>query len=241
MKQSENMPQNGNVKKRKLRPVVVIPLGCLAMFLLPVLGFQLWFWYEHIGYPKVVWHSAAGEAVDLGLSVRWADRNVGASSPEHAGCYFAWGETRPKSVYKLAGVKNFSIDTICGNPKCDAASAHWGEGWRMPTKREVEELVTQCVWTEVRDSERSGYLVTGPNGNSIFLPAAGTRWGKTLHDKGLEGHYWTGTLEIETMGHCLDFKHASDERDGEYAFEEAHYKVGLDRRDGGLSIRPVTE
>ncbi len=150
--------------------------------------------------------------VDLGLSVKWAACNVGATSPYEAGGYYAWGETTTKTVY------NSSTNTYCscsdGADYClnaahftkynstdsltvleaadDAATVNWGEGFRMPTKAEVEELKENCTWTW--DSTHKGYLVTASNGNSIFLPAAGFYEGQTLTNQGTYGCYWFSTI-----------------------------------------------
>ncbi len=121
--------------------------------------------------------------VDLGLSVKWAACNVGASSPSEYGDYFAWGETAPKSEYTEENYKARvnGIDDISGNPQYDAARANWGDSWRMPTEREMQELIEECTWTWTTQDGRTGYKVTSKiNGNSIFLPAAGARSGSSL-------------------------------------------------------------
>ena len=122
--------------------------------------------------------------VDLGLSVKWATFNVGATSPEEYGDYFAWGETEPKETYSWATYKwcdgtdaNITkYNTIDGKtilePTDDAAQVHRGDKWRMPTKAECQELIDSCTWEWTTSNNISGYRVTGPNGNSIFLPAA---------------------------------------------------------------------
>ena len=129
------------------------------------------------------------EFVDLGLSVKWATCNVGASSPEEFGDYFAWGETVPKTTYCWSTYK-----WCKGNH--DAAYENWGSHWRMPTKAEMEELRSNCTWTWVPDYEGSGVsgrIIIGPNGNKIFLPAAGGRWGSNLYAEGAGGFYWSGS------------------------------------------------
>ena len=131
------------------------------------------------------------EWVDLGLSVLWATCNVGASSPSDYGGYYAWGETKTKSNYTEDNSRTYevSMDDISGNPSYDAATANWGDGWRMPTNEELEELMYKC------DCQGTpiGYKVTGPNGNSIFLPAAGWRNGTSLDYAGMYGYYWSSS------------------------------------------------
>ena len=113
------------------------------------------------------------EYVDLGLSVMWATCNIGASKPEDYGNKYAWGETKTKSSY----TKNNSITydkymkNITGNAQYDAATANWGGKWRMPTREDFKELINKCTWNYTTQNGKQGYKVTGPNGNSIFLPS----------------------------------------------------------------------
>ena len=136
------------------------------------------------------------EAVDLGLSVKWATCNLGASRPEQIGDLFSWGETVTKTEfvqenYKFTDGKNGTIDignNISGT-EYDAARTIWNGAWRMPTFAEALELCEQCTWTQERRNGVIGYKVIGPNGNSIFLPA-----NEEKPDGSIEGVYWTGTL-----------------------------------------------
>lgn len=142
--------------------------------------------------------------VDLGLSVEWADRNVGASAPDSIGIYVAWGEKAEKEDYSLTTYRYYSptnggiyFDYNPGDilrPENDAAAALWGEEWRMPTKEEIEELLENCTWTWISEEGRSGYEVAGPGGGSIFLPAAGSRTGTALSGLGSLGAYWSASL-----------------------------------------------
>lgn len=152
--------------------------------------------------------------VDLGLTsgTLWATCNVGASNPEEYGDYFAWGETEPKDIYDLSTYKwcNGSINTLTKycyestygivdnitelDPEDDAAWMNWGEKWRMPTYDQLIELRTQCTWTWTMRDGVNGRLVTGPNGNSMFLPAAGLREGDSPSSDGSLGFYWSREL-----------------------------------------------
>ena len=143
--------------------------------------------------------------VDLGLSVKWATCNVGASSPEEYGDYFAWGETTTKDTYSSSNCPTYGLDNsqlqsqgyIDGEGNLtaqhDAARAKWGGDWRMPTYDELRELNTKCTWEWINTNDFKGYKVTGPNGNSIFLPAAGYRDGSSLYGAGSGGYYWSST------------------------------------------------
>ncbi len=124
--------------------------------------------------------------VDLGLSVKWATCNVGASSPYDYGNKYAWGETEAKSSYtRMNSVtygKEIKEGEIAGKPKYDVARAKMGGTWRLPTKTEMYELQNRCKWVKIILNGCNGFKITGPNGNSIFLPANNT-----------SGSYWSAT------------------------------------------------
>ena len=170
--------------------------------------------------------------VDLGLSVKWATTNVGASSPSDYGYYFAWGETSTKSEYTEENSRTYktSMGDIAGNAAYDAARANWGGTWRLPTEAECEELVKQCTWTWTTQGGHNGYRVTGKNGNSIFLPAAGLRGGSSLYGVGGEGLYWSST----------PYESNTEDAYRLYFLSSGHY-VGWDIRYRGRSVRPVSE
>lgn len=163
---------------------------------------------------------AAIVIVDLGLpsGTLWADRNVGAASPEDYGDYFAWGETTKKSNYIWQTQKYFegqdgpypqlskyntrskygSVDNKTTLERADdAATANWGSGWCMPTRQQFQELKDNCTWTWTTRNGKNGYEVKGKNGNSIFLPAAGFREGTDLYNAGSVGNYWSSSLYTE--------------------------------------------
>ena len=171
-------------------------------------------------------------AVDLGLSVKWASCNVGANSPEEYGDYFAWGEISPKSSYTEDNSLTYDVpmSDISGNPQYDAARANWGGGWRMPTKSEIDELVENCTWEWTKLNGVNGYKVTGPNGNSIFLPAAGYRYGMSSYNVGSYGFFWSSTPyeDYDYDAYCL-------------SFDSGGHDWGWDYRDHGPSVRPVLE
>ncbi len=197
---------------------------------------------------------AGVEAVDLGLpsGTLWANMNVGASTPEDYGDYFAWGETTPKSVYNDASYKwcngnIYKLTKYCNNSKYgyngftdtkivldmedDAARANWGGDWRMPTKAEFEELInnTTSEWT-IRLGV-FGYKFTSKqtgNSNSIFLPYVGYGWSGELYDAGSYGLYWSSSLYESSPYYAWYF-----------GFRSGYVYTYYDNRYDGHSVRPV--
>ena len=188
--------------------------------------------------------------VDLGLpsGLKWATCNVGANAPEEYGDYFAWGEVEPKTTYDWSTYKwcNGSYDTqtkYCTyssygtvdnktvlDKEDDAAAVNWGGKWRMPTKAEQDELRQQCTWTWTSKSGVNGYQVTGPNGKSIFLPAAGYRGGSSLYSVGGSGFYWSSSLGTGRPYDACRLRFLSDLVDWNY-----------NSRYYGFSVRPVCQ
>ena len=135
------------------------------------------------------------EYVDLGLSVKWATCNVGASSPEEYGKYYAWGELSTKDEYTKDNCKNRNkyISDFSGDIKYDVATKDWGGNWRIPTKAEFQELIDNCTWIWTSINGYSGYMVISKiNDNSIFIPAAGFRY-MDPYSQGKSGDYWSST------------------------------------------------
>lgn len=138
---------------------------------------------------------AGHEYVDLGLSVKWATCNVGADKPEETGTFFAWGELEPKEDYSEATSKTIyeAMKDISGDENYDAARVQWGATWRIPKKSEIMELTEKCTWEKVTVNGEYGRKVTGPNGNSIFLPTTGYMNRKLLLHPEDEGTYHSAT------------------------------------------------
>ena len=191
-------------------------------------------------------------AVDLGLSVKWACYNVGASVPEGYGGYYAWGETEEKSNYYWKTYKywsdrngdgdgygyagadegeNTNIGSNISGTSYDVAHVKWGGSWRMPTLDEIKELCNKCSWEWTSVNGVNGHKVTGPNGNSIFLPAAGHRYGTDVYRRGSDGSYWSATLNDDGSGDACGLYFGSGGLDWDYYYF----------RYIGHTVRPVTE
>ena len=176
-------------------------------------------------------------AIDLGLpsGTRWCCCNVGASTPEGYGGYYAWGETSEKSVYNggtyayyndNAGYINIGSDIAGTN--YDAATVNMGAPWRMPSAEQMDELINNCSRQWTQKNGVNGILVTGPSGGQIFLPAAGHRWYDEFINAGSDGHYWSSSHNPNgsSRAYYLDFYSGSWNW---YSFS----------RVNGLSVRAV--
>ena len=171
--------------------------------------------------------------VDMGLpsGTLWATMNVGASSPEDYGDYFAWGETAPKSVYNLNTYKwcngdydqltKYCTDSDLGyngfvdnktelDLEDDAATANWGSGWRMPSLTQIQELIDSCTseWTTINGVD-GRLFKSKKNGASLFFPAAGYRWSGGLNGLGSYGNYWSRTLYAGAPGSAYELLFSS--------------------------------
>jgi hypothetical protein len=188
--------------------------------------------------------------VDLGLSVKWATCNVGATKPEEYGDYFAWGEIEPKTTYKWSTYKwckgsnttqtKYNTSSTFGTVDNktvleladDAARANWGGAWRMPTYAEMTELRDNCTCTWTDDYNGTGVageiVTSNINGNSIFLPAAGFRNSDGLSDAGSYCCYWSSSLSTNSSSHARGMRFLSG-----YIELNAYYRYY------GQSVRPV--
>ena len=195
------------------------------------------------------------EYVDLGLpsGTLWATCNIGASVPEECGDYFAWGETTPKvyygwSTYKWfatgasqTGFMKYCCDSSAGyfdfadgktelNPADDAATMNWGPNWQMPSDDQLNELDESCSWQWTQRNGVNGYLVTGPNGKTMFLPLTGFYVGSSRVRAGFDGEYWSRTLFTE---------YYSSSRACYLTFYDEDWYWFATARFYGLPVRPV--
>jgi len=196
--------------------------------------------------------SGEHEYVDLGLpsGTLWATCNVGANAPEEYGDYFAWGEIEPKDTYNWAtykycngesnqltkycdsasfGYNGFTDNLTALLPEDDAATANWGNGWRMPTLNEWNELFVNTTHTWTTQNGVKGCLFTASNGNSLFLPAAGYRYYDALNLAGICGYYWLSLLYTERPYDAWAFT----------LYNWGDYPIHSDDRINGRSVRPV--
>lgn len=182
---------------------------------------------------------SAGAVVDLGLSVYWCSCNVGAESPEEYGDYFAWGETKPKNSYTQANYSYYNANTTqyidigsdISGTQYDAATANLGSDWRMPTKEEIKELVDKCTWEWTQINGINGYKVTGTNGNSIFIPAAGRMINSTLLNE--SESFFIYSASVSTIKSAMLLAGSSN-------LSKPYLTDFGFNKEYGLTIRPVT-
>ena len=235
-------PRKEPKKPKRRLPLILGIAGCVVTAVL-VIKLMIWLFMPQYTYTP-------GEAVDLGLSVKWSSVNLGASKPEDYGAFFAWGEKEPKfrytiSTYKLCNGSYYKLTKYCPSdktdswagfgspdnrlkllPEDDVARSKLGGSWRIPTREEWEELRKKCNWSRTGN----GYTVTGPSGKSIFLPAAGSRNGPDLGNVGTCGYYWSSSLHEDTPGSAYYL----------YCYS-GNINTSSCYRYRGLSVRPVLE
>ena len=182
-----------------------------------------------------------GKYVDLGLpsGLKWAKCNLGASKPSDYGDYYAWGEIEPKATdyswatYKWGTESNMTKYNNTDSKTTleaadDAATAKLGSPWRIPTADEIKELIDKCTWTWTTQDGVKGYKVKGPNGNSIFLPAAGIRGGSELDNAGKWGYYWSSSLNAAYSYYAHNL-----------LFDSGKHDLNDNNRHYGFTVRPV--
>lgn len=169
-----------------------------------------------------------GEPVDLGLSVLWSSRNVGAPSGDQPGYYVGWGDNSGRQLSTAYNdypcVKNIS------GTQYDFARQMWKETWRIPTLKEMSELMQQCQWMWTVINGVPGYQVIGQNMKSIFLPAGGDRYGMQYEDAYYYGRYWTADLYAEEKARAYFLE-----------FSQQGAQISTLARYMGMLIRPVLD
>ncbi|MBQ0070064.1 MAG: hypothetical protein KBT09_10020 [Bacteroidales bacterium] len=182
--------------------------------------------------------------VDLGLSVKWAYSNLDINADNlevgpynYSDALYGWAD--PTGLKRSTDAKDYPSEEECGSPfapetivstKFDIAHVKWGSDWRLPSDAELKELVSSCTWEWETVNGTNGYRVTGPNGNSIFLPCNGWRHGATKDAKGVSGFYWSGTVSHDSLTGSRNL-----------AFNSNVHNTGYSNREYGFSIRPVVD
>lgn len=181
------------------------------------------------------------EYVDLGLpsGTKWATCNVGAQKASDYGDFYTFGALKPEAPTPFDGES--TVNPITGNPTYDVARAQWGEGWQMPTKAQFEELNTKCKWVWRPMNGIKGYRVTGPNGNSIFLPAGGIYFSDYINFGGRSGYYWTATPVGEYGAFYLFCGEVLNEMDDIWERPTHYVGDGQGAMCYRMTIRPVTK
>ena len=180
--------------------------------------------------------------IDLGLpsGTKWACCNVGATTPEDYGGYYAWGETEKKTDYNWRTYEHcdgsystcYNLGSNIAGSDYDVALVNWGGSWCMPTSEQFKELIDNCTHEWIEYNGFYGRKFTGTNGNSIFLPAAGDRYDSKLYDTGSKGYYWSDTLypEENSQAYYLNLDNESE-----------NVRILNGYRYYGHSVRPVVK
>lgn len=205
---------------------VMVSAEAAYTFVMPMKAVALQARFEEYDFP-------IAEAIDLGLSVRWASWNVGASVPEEYGGLYGWADpTGEKMTTEFNDYPSETPPANISGTEYDIAHVQWGDNWRLPTQAEVQELVENCTWEWTEANGINGRRATGPNGNSVFFPAAASRTGEDMSNQvGQRGCYWTSTLYPEDTRFAYYF----------YFYSGNQYSTYRTRRYFGYSVRPVTE
>ena len=190
-------------------------------------------WLNEIGILPIMADSETPDAVDLGLSIKWATYNVGATQPNDYGKLYGWAD--PSGDQTSETLEDYPSEeppvSICGT-EYDIATVNWGNQWRMPTQAECVELAENCSWEWTEMDGINGMKVTGKNGNSIFLPAAASRTGDKISNQvGQRGCYWSGTLWPDNSNFASYLYFYSD--------ASRVQPSRSNRRYIGMSVRPV--
>ena len=188
------------------------------------------------------WTYPEAESVDLGLSVEWASWNLGASTPEESGDYFSWGETTHKALYvennyhfydENKQLKKYSVENPILDEEDDVATAKWSNGWRMPTEKEIEELIDYCTWTWITQNGVDG-MVASRNGKSLFFPASSNKSGyHVIKNRPNQSSTNYASASLDQYG-LLETLHIGKNKCGAYAS-----RGGTNAFCWGFQIRPV--
>ena len=190
-----------------------------------------WLRLKELGYNMdwVVGNATGMSAVDLGLSVKWGSCNVNAITYNDLGSPYSWASPMLQIEYSPDTYPEGAADREV-TEEYDIATCMYGSGWRTPSKEQFEELITKCQWEWIRNDDFIGYKITGPNGNSIFLPRTNFSYPKkdTTEEDSLLNTSTCRTLSRDEYGSPVIFQFASDRI--EFNFSQAWQ---------GSYVRPV--
>ena len=194
-------------------------------------------------FPDTVVDDRAVDLFGSKYPIYWSSVNFGAKTPEGFGSFVSWGEVDPKSSYSWASYlvplsswcgtdkdELKDVEDISGDAAYDPVTAKWGDGWRMPTVAEVDDLIYNAEWTWTSSEGVYGYKVSySASGKSIFLPVGGYYDAETHAHEGAKGRYWVGDAGEEAYNaYSLDFTSDS-------------YTIDQHSRYLGFAIRPVQD
>ena len=173
--------------------------------------------------------------VDLGLpsGILWAAYNLGATSPEEYGGYYAWGETEEKSSYSMSNYNLYDLNIDISGTSYDVATQKWGGGARIPSLKDFKELLSNCSWYDSFYNGIRGYYADGPNGNKIFFPLTGYKMHESARDKNYAGYFWSSTPNGD-LAYILEIF-------SEEGLDETDYFYCDVDKDYGMTIRPVKD
>ena len=173
--------------------------------------------------------------VDLGLpsGILWAKYNVGASSPEEYGDYYAWGETETKSSYGMSNYNLYDLNIDISNTNYDVATQKWGNGARIPSLENFKELLSNCSWYDSSYNGIRGYYAKGSNGNKIFFPFSGYKMNSLTIHRNYAGCFWSSTPsgDLAYILECFS-EEGLDDKDYIYCYVDKDY---------GMTVRPVKD
>lgn len=178
------------------------------------------------------------EYVDLGLpsGLKWATTNVGATSPDEIGSYFAWGELKSKDIFSMDNCPTYGVamEDFSGDAEHDVAAFSWESTWRMPTEADMRELKDKCTWEWImQDNGVWGSVATGPNGNQVFFPSGGFMTETNVDFADAEAAYWTSSPDNN--------EHDPNFATFFYVYNNNFCNIGWMSRYVGLLVRPVSE